>query len=305
MRASRILATSLAFLAWACLVSGADAAVKVRYYKGTPTFISTMPASAVEIAVPEGQKGKRIRIAVLALNFGTTPDSLGYENIRVGTTGGAAANLITYEQLQGQARTRAAWAALFVGLAAGLNTYAAARYGGAGYVGHVRYYDPVAGQMAVDRADAENDAAFSSIAQTLDTELANLDGSVLRTTTIDPRTVFGGVVVFDLPKGASVRDMVVTVTFEGDTHAIPLDNARGSLQQATAADLSTGLPATTAAPPSNAGPVSSDPPPAPSRPAAQTSAAATDPSQAPKCGMIPMDDGVKFVPCRPSRSALQ
>jgi hypothetical protein len=94
--------------------------------------------------------------------------------------------------------------------------------------------------MALDRADAQNAALFTSIAVTLNATLEKLDGAVLRTTTIDPKTSFGGYVAFDLPKGATVADMVVVVTFAGDTHVIPLNNAAGKLQQATASDLSAG-----------------------------------------------------------------
>jgi hypothetical protein len=297
----------LALLAWACLTTATDAAVKVRYFKGSPTFISTLPTSAVEVLVPEGQKGKRVEIGVAVLNLGTEPDSLGYENIRVRTTGGAPANLITYEQLQGHARTQAAWATLFAGLAAGLNSYSAARYGGSGYVGNVPFYSPIAGQIAVDRASAQNSAMFATIAQTLDATLAKLDNAVLRTTTIDPRTSSGGIVVFDLPKGASIHDMVVTVHFEGSTHEVPLNDAGGSLQQATALDLS-NLPPTDGPPPTptKVSTIAANDPPAPTPPVtrAPTPVSETE-QQSTKCGMIQMDDGVKFVPCRPSRSALR
>jgi hypothetical protein len=305
----------LALLAWACLVCSAEAAVKVRYFKGAPTYISTMPASAVEVAVPEQSRGKRIWVAVVALNFGTEPTSLGYENVDVRTASGTEAKLVTYDELQHQARVRAAWASFFAGVAAGLNSYSAARYGGSGYVGSVPFYSPVAGQMALDRADAQNTALFTSIANTLDATLAKLDGNVLRTTTIDPRTSFGGFVAFDLPKGASVSDMVVTVTFAGNTHVVPLNNAAGTLQQATALDLS-GASATGSAPETaskgDAAPPTNPPPPPPavaqadppaSRPVAQAPAA--DAQQPQKCGAIQMDDGVKLVPCRPARSALR
>jgi hypothetical protein len=161
--------------------------------------------------------------------------------------------------------------------------------------------------MALDRADAQNSALFASIAQTLEATLAKLDGSVLRTTTIDPRASFGGFVVFDLPKGAGVRDMVVMVTFGGDTHDIPLNDTRGTLQQATALDLAGSVAPATEASTSNAPrtDAAAQPGPAPPQAAAQVSASAPAPQEAQKCGMIQMDDGVIFVPCRPPRSALR
>jgi hypothetical protein len=240
MKRLRVLTAWLALVAFGGAVDSANAAVKVRYFKGAPTYISTMPTSAVEIAVPELRKGKRVAVAVVALNFGAEPTSLGYENVDIRTTSGEEAKLINYDELRHQAKVRAGWATFFAGVAAGLNSYGAARYGGRGYVGNVPFYSPVGAEMALDRADAENAALFTSIAVTLNSTLERLDGSVLRTTTIDPKTSFGGYVAFDLPKGATVADMVVIVTFGGDTHVVPLNNAAGKLQQATASDLSRG-----------------------------------------------------------------
>ena len=294
MTVSRILATPLALVAWACLVCSANAGVKVRYFKGQPTFISTMPASAVEVAAPTANKDRRVWIAVVALNFAKEPASLGYENITVHTAGGQPAKLITYEELQHQARVRAGWATFFSGVAAGLNSYSAARYGGSGRFGGYSYYSPVAAQIALDRADAQNTALFTSIAQALDSTLAKLDGTVLRTTTIDPNASFGGFVAFDLPKGTSAKDMIVSVTFNGETHEVPLDNSTGTLQQATAADMIVPGTGTAAAPPSTPAPqasaaayaLSAERPPAP--PARRA---------APRCGAIPTAGGVKLIPC--------
>jgi hypothetical protein len=289
-------------MAWSGLVFDADAAVKVRYFKGAPTYISTMPASAVEVAVPEQRKGKRIWVAVVALNFGAEPTSLGYENIDIRTASGAEAKLVTYDQLRHQAKVRAGWSTFFAGVAAGLNSYSAARWGGSGNVGGVHYYSPVGAQMALDRADAQNAALFTSIAVTLDDTLAKLDGAILRTTTIDPKTSFGGFVAFDLPKGASVADMVAVVTFAGDTHIVPLNNAAGSLEQATASDLSGASASRPQPSAAKLDPAPSPaPPPQPAR--AQVATPVAEPPQ--KCGMIPVDDGVKFVPCRPLQSAVR
>ena len=308
MRRLRALAASLALLAFGGPIDSADAGVKVRYFKGQPTFISTMPASAVEVAIPEQRKGKRVMVAVVALNFGADPTSLGYENVDIRTTGGEEAKLVSYGELRHQAKVRAGWMTFFAGVAAGLNSYGAARYGGSGYVGRVPYYSPVGAQMALDRADAQNTALFTSIAVNLDATLEKLDGAILRTTTIDPRTSFGGYVAFDLPKGATVADMVAVVSFAGDTHTIPLNNAAGRLQQATALDLAGGSansPEPTGPEPAVRVNAAASPLPPPSPAPSQTSARATQPQPAPKCGMIQMDDGVKLVPCGPAHSALR
>lgn len=302
MRRLRTLAATLALLAFGGFVGAANAAVKVRYFKGAPTYISTMPSSAVGVSVPEQHKGRRIWVAIVALNFSAEATSLGYENVDIRTASGQEAKLVSYDELQHQAKVRAGWATFFAGVAAGLNSYSAARWGGSGHIGGLTYYSPVGAQLALDRADAQNAALFTSIAETLDATLARLDGNVLRTTTIDPRTSFGGLVAFDLPKGEGVTDMVAVVTFAGDTHVIPLNNAAGTLKQATASELS-GMSAN--GPPPGAGRLdtaASVPPPPPPA-AARTPAWATEPQK--KCGMIEMDDGVKLVPCGPVHSALR
>jgi hypothetical protein len=314
------MATSLAFLACASLACGADAAVKVRYLRGQPTYISTMPASAAEVAIPpEQQKARRVGIYVVAFNSAAEPVTLGYENVEIQTAGGEAAKLVTYEDLRRHARVKAAWSTFFAGVAAGLNSYSAARYGGRGSIGRTSFYSPVAGQMALDRANAQNAALFTSIYANLEATLSNLDGSVLRTTTIDPGTSFGGLVVFDLPKGAHLNDMVVTVRFAGNTHSIPLNDAAGGLQQATASDLASPAPAAenVSTPAAGAGAVVAIPvaagvgAPTPAYAARTAPVAASLPSPLPgqpaiqKCGMIKVDDGYRLVTCRAAESALR
>lgn len=320
MRRLRALAASLALLAFGGPIDSADAGVKVRYFKGSPTYISTMPASAVEVAVPEQRKGKRVMVAVVALNFGADPTSLGYENIDIRSASGEEAKLISYDELRHQAKVRAGWMTFFAGVAAGLNSYGAARYGGSGNIGGIHYYSPVGAQLALDRADAQNAALFTSIAVNLDETLGRLDGAILRTTTIDPKTSFGGYVAFDLPKGATVADMVAVVTFAGDTHIVPLNNAAGRLQQATALDLTEGSanspeltspePAATRAlpPPRPAAAQTSarvtqlQPVSAPARPdRTQRAPAMPTPEQfnhqEPQCGMTVTPNGVRLGSC--------
>lgn len=225
----------------ALCTTGANAAVKIRYLSGQPTFVSAQPGSVVELAAPEATKARRIGLGVAVFNNGQQPITLGYENVSVRTSAGAPVPLITYEQLQHQAKVRAGWATFFGALAAGLNSYGASREG-YGRVGNITFDSPIARQYALDRADAQNAALFTSISQRLDATLANLNASVLRTTTIDPGTTFGGLVAFDLPKGLTLRDLIITVSFGGDTHEITMDpNAR--FEAASSADLRPSIPA--------------------------------------------------------------
>ena len=222
-----LVAFTLALSTLSISPSVASAGVKVRYFKGQPTFVSAMPSSVVEIAAPAEVKGGEVGIGVAAFNLGERPKSLGYENISVRTMTGADLRLIPYEELKHRARVRAGWETFFASLAVGLNAYAASREG-YGHAAQYHYYNPVAGELAIDRAAYQNAAMLNSVTAELDATLAKIDG-VLRTTTIDPRTAFAGAVVFDLPKGVAIKDLIVKVNFAGDVHSVPLDGSAQDL----------------------------------------------------------------------------
>lgn len=241
----------------------------------------------VEIAAPAQTKSGQVGIGVAAFNLGQRPHSLGYENISVRTVAGATLRMIPYEELQHKARVRAGWATFFTVLGTGLNTYAASRQG-YGYVGPYRFYSPVAGEMAMDRAASENAAMLNSVTAQLDATLAKLDAGVLRTTTIDPGTPFGGAVVFDLPKGVALKDLIVTVTFAGDAHSVPLDASAPELEQASSTDVRLSNRQSDV-PQDNPAGVSTS---------TETQPPAEPPPPNPKCGMVPQRDGaIKLVPC--------
>jgi hypothetical protein len=268
---SRNLRGVVALLACLAMIgASAEAGVKVRFFKGQPTFVSVQHSSVVEVAAPLGGRSQ-VPIGIMALNGGASPVSLGYENVSVRTRAGQSLKLVTYEDLQHQARVRAGWATFFAVLAAGANGYVAER-SSYGYVGGYRFRDPVAAQIGLDRATAQNAAMMGSIEQALAAKMAQLDGQVLRTTTIDPYSAEGGAVYVALPHGVAVSDLVVTVEFAGDVHEITLSDA-SSMQQASEADVTLagppGAPAapspmmpsdpTAAPPPPRAAPIASAP----------------------------------------------
>lgn len=286
--------------------TGANAAVKIRYVSGQPTFVSAQPGSVVELAAPEATRERRIGLGVAVFNNGQQPFTLGYENVSVRTSAGAPVPLVTYEQLQHQAKVRAGWATFFGALAAGLNTYGASQQG-YGRVGRITFDSPIARQYALDRADAQNAALFTSISQRLDATLAGLNASVLRTTTIDPGTTFGGLVAFDLPKGLTLRDLIITVSFGGDTHEITMDPS-ARLEAASSADLRPQAPAQAAAMPLAApiqapasptvvaSPAPAAPPPTPSAPlVTQVAQASPAPKAAKAAARSPRTYCIKVV----------
>jgi hypothetical protein len=255
----------------------ASAALKVRYYKGQPTYVSLQHSSVIEVAVPEQVRNKQIPIGVVAMNGSARPVSLGYENVSVRTTHGEPVKLVTYEDLQHQARVRAGWATFFTVLAAGANGYLAER-NAYGHVGRYSYYSPVAAQIGLDRASAQSAEMMGQIEQGLAEQMAQLDGQVLRTTTVDPGRLEGGTVYVELPRNTTIRDLIVTIAFAGDSHDIPLGDPT-ALDQASAADV-----ALTSAPP--------PPIPAPREPEAAAYVTAAEPAVVPEQAVVPAEPAV-------------
>jgi hypothetical protein len=246
-----------------------------------------------ELAIT-GTDKRLVSLKVAAFNLSNEPQSLGYENISLRTDAGVPVRLVSYDELQHIARVHAGWNTFFVVLASGLNSFAA-NQSAYGYAGRYRYYSPIAGQMAQDRASVENQAMLTSVTDKLNATMSELDSKILRTTTIDPGTSFAGVVVFELPKGVSVDQLVATVSFGEDAHVVPLNASAQALGQASQYDLIPHRDELASAPP---------PPQPPFAPAPQYIQAATvappDPVQSPRssCGVIPQRNGtVRLVPC--------
>jgi|GEM_PF-4698366 len=310
MRLMAILAATLAV--WAASAATATADVKVRYFKGRPTLVSFKPGSVIQVAVPKAGRDKRVAIGLVAFNRTDRPLSLGYENITVrAAVSGLPARTLDYDTLERKAQNKANWTMFFAALAAGANSYAAqqsaygtyhgsaytsTRYGGVSSTYSARYYSPVAAQLGQARANAENRDMFAAVSAQLDQTLAQLDGTVLRTTTIDPGSAFGGAVVFDLPKGAGLADLVVSVSYAGEVHEIPLGGDLSKLDQASSADLD-GTIARPAGPVDSHAPVP-DPSGSPERTPPPAVAKGEQPQRAALTAQIAMTP-----PSRPAKSA--
>jgi hypothetical protein len=231
---------------------GAQAAVKVRYFKGQPTYVSGKAASVIQVVMPEPSKDRRASIAVVALNRSGLSQTLGYENITLRTAAGEPVKTFSYDELKHKAKVRAGWATFFAAVAGGVNGYMAQQsansraevkattstpYGRVSTSYSVRRYDPLAAQIGRDMAMIETYGMVSSVSASLNATLARLDDSILRTTTIDPNQSFGGMVVFDLPKNVTLKDLIATVRFAGEVHDISLAGVAGPLDQGAEVDI--------------------------------------------------------------------
>ena len=230
------VATGTAYAGGYALEPVADAPdQEIRFDHGVATVSSTKEHGAVRLAPTAESFNKRISVAVVAFNKGDKPITLGYENVSGTLPDGSPAVLITYERLQKEAKTAAAWQALAVGLAGAANAYAASQsaysttYGSANSFGYggsrftsfsATTYNPGVAQANMAVANVQTEAGIATIQARLDEKLSSLGDNILRTTTADPQQTVGGLIVIDKPKLAKEGPQVLTVvvTWNGEPH---------------------------------------------------------------------------------------
>lgn len=220
--------------------------LQVRYDRGAATLLSIKDNGAVRVAPMSDTLSDRMVLAVVAFNRSGAPVNLGYENVAISLGDGTPVRLFTYDQLRQEANTKAAWAAVGLALSAAANGYAASQaayssssgmvttsYGSTAYFRTNSYNPGVA--LALNQANAHREQAQAAqIGANLNDTLAALDGSILRTTTIDPGMAGGGQIVAERPrfnKGVSPR-IDVRVTFNGEVHQFSFLASQGATTRA-------------------------------------------------------------------------
>lgn len=215
-----------------------------RMESGVAALDDSSAGSSVRLVQSEGDLKKRGSIELLVMNHGQAPFTFGPENVSATLADGTPVPIVTYEQLVHEEKRREMWAAIAAGLAAAGNSMSAASsgyysgtgtYSGStfGTFGSTHYsamstgtvmvsgYDYGRAQAAQSLANAENQATFDRMAQQNAANMKSLK-AYMRTTTVDPQQMFGGTVMFDLPKAArgSRTDVRVTfvVTINGEQH---------------------------------------------------------------------------------------
>lgn len=199
----------------------------IRYLRGQPSVFHEQEIGAIQVT-PLGlnEKGRAV-FAVAAFNDGGEPVNFGVENIDF-AAGGADVRIFTYDELEKMAQTDAAIAMVIVALA-GAATVAAANSGPTSttttYTPHGTYYSETTNyalqSLTTSVAVAQTTNAMSDVANGLDATLVELGDSVLQTTTIDPGSSFGGLVITDritIPDDGALP-AALTVEFNGETYA--------------------------------------------------------------------------------------
>lgn len=215
----------------------------LRLQNGLGAVDSHAPKSSARLIQHEGAIKKRGTIQLLVMNHGDTPFNVGPENLVVRTADGTAIEVVTYERLRKEEKKRQFWSAVATGLAAAGNNMNAANagtsYGSGSFRGSTygtfgnsttsgtanwTNYNGGAAYVAQAHANEQNQRMFGNMA---DQNAARMEalGANLRTTTVDPQDMFGGQIVFELPKEVRGSKEPVAVTFVvtlGDeVHEIP------------------------------------------------------------------------------------
>ena len=206
-----------------------------RMQSGVAAVDNSSPGSSVRLIQAEGDLKKRGSIQVLVMNQGVAPFNFGPENVTATLADGTVVLIITYEQLVREEKKRQTWAAIAAGFAAAGNSMSAAnsgyysgtaRYSGSTYgtFGSTPYssttfgtatvsgYDSGRAQAAQSAANAQNQANFARMADRNASSMQALK-AYMRTTTVDPQQMFGGTVMFELPKSAHKMKGDVPMSF--------------------------------------------------------------------------------------------
>jgi hypothetical protein len=222
---------------------GADQIARME--SGVAAVDSSMPATSVRLIQAEDDVKKRGSIGILVMNQGDRPFNFGAENVTAKLADGTPVAIITFEQLAKEEKRRQTWRAVAAGLAAAGNSMSAANsgyysgygtYSGStfGTFGSTPYNSMTSGtvmvsgynsgqaQAAQAAANAQNQANFARMAEQNAANMKALK-AYMRTTTVDPQQMFGGALMFELPKvaRASKTDVPVTfvVTVSGEQHS--------------------------------------------------------------------------------------
>ena len=215
-----------------------------RMQGGVAAVDGSSAGSSVRLVQAEGDLKKRGSIAVLVMNQADKPFDFGPENVTATLADGTAVEIITYERLVREEKKRQTWAAVAAGLAAAGNSMSAANsgyysstatYSGSTFgtfgntpynsrssgMAHISGYNSAQAQRAQSVANAQNQASFARLVEQNASSMQELK-AYMRTTTVDPQQMFGGSVIFELPKTVHKAKgdvpIAFAVTVNGEAH---------------------------------------------------------------------------------------
>lgn len=210
---------------------------------GNPAVVSKKPASIV-IARPASrqfQVGARPSYVVAIFNAGRTPLQFSAAGVSAEQIhqSGSTSNLkvFSFEELVQEEKTRQAFEALAVGLAAAGNSMSAANagyyrshgtvYGPRGSANFtVTGYDPVAASIAQSNATMANAAMIDNAVQTGQRNMAALEGMILKDNTIMPGEWYGGRIIIQPLAGDGPKAYRIQVQAGNDRHEFSISHVK-------------------------------------------------------------------------------
>jgi len=184
----------------------AEEAASIRYLQGVPTISIADDAGGIMVTQNEELYG-RVRMNVAFTNASDLPVNFGVENITA-TIDGEPVEIMTADGLEKIAKRKAGWANFAVAMAGGLGAVAAQAnstrtYTTTGYTRYGSYYsqtrvtDPTAAAIGTAASIGGAGYAISRINANLEQTLGAIQDNVIQTTTVDPLSNYGGMLVLD------------------------------------------------------------------------------------------------------------
>ncbi len=192
-----------------------------RLNQGTETIDSVNPPTVVRVVEPDGWSKTRASVVVIAYNGSEEPFNFGPENVKIVLPDGTRVGMAPFERLVDEERGRKrgrAFALMLGAIGRGMQASDAGQYNGTVYSNSGRPIATFSGTDNGARAQAQAYANAETRANAEALRQRNAEGTaalgdVLQTTTIDPRKLWGGRVLFALPKSWR-RNGTYPVTFE-------------------------------------------------------------------------------------------
>jgi hypothetical protein len=198
----------------------------IRYRTGIPTLNIETPSGSVTVT-PLPLDHNHATFGVAVYNKGDNSTNFGIENITA-SVGGKEIPVLSREELQRRAKSRATWSAIGIAMLAGVAAAAASTaHTTEHYYGNVRtprgtyfwsssYRDNSIGVLGASAATAAGTAGIVGIQNRLEYTLGTLATDIVQTTTVDPDNSYGGEVVIEKPSGTALPyDVTITIHFNG------------------------------------------------------------------------------------------
>lgn len=198
----------------------------IRYRTGIPTLNIETPSGSVTVT-PLPLDHNHATFGVAVYNKGDNSVNFGIENVTA-SVNGRPIPVLSREELQKRAKSRAAWSAFGLAMLAGVAAAAASTaHTTSNYYGNVRtprgtyfwsssYRDNSLGVLGATAAVSAGTVGIIGIQNRLEYTLGTLATDVVQTTTIDPDNSYGGEVVIEKPSGMKIPyDVTITMRFNG------------------------------------------------------------------------------------------